>query len=379
MSCKKTVSLPYENAVVRVLSKYGLKDAAVIVPEGRVFLSEKTIVLKNNRIKIKAAGEVLVVSDPGDNKKFYNEKFISISLKDYSTVEYMRKGRLLKRSYVGTLEISIDEGSLCFVNHIPVEEYVHAAALWELGDLLSENGNWKKELISAMEISIRSYLFRNKDRHKGKDYAFCDLTHCVYFAGIRLKNRTSLTPGIVMIDADNSFHDSFFHSTCGGILTGPRVFWKHHPSSERYRRGKDCGLFSGRQHCAASPHFNWQTGVSLDNLKQILKTEKFHSLKARYTDKRVSALEYQDRFNRPRSIPVSVFMSRAGRLLGWNTIKSNLFSLRDIGGGYLFSGRGLGHGIGLCQWGAQGMALEGKSYKEILRFYYNDVDIVVGK
>ncbi|MCL9662042.1 SpoIID/LytB domain-containing protein [Paenibacillus hunanensis] len=47
-------------------------------------------------------------------------------------------------------------------------------------------------------------------------------------------------------------------------------------------------------------------------------------------------------------------------------------------GGFLFTGRGNGHGLGLSQWGAKGMADQGADYKEILEHYYHDVDIVKG-
>jgi stage II sporulation protein D len=44
-------------------------------------------------------------------------------------------------------------------------------------------------------------------------------------------------------------------------------------------------------------------------------------------------------------------------------------------GGYLFSGRGWGHGVGLCQWGAKGMAEKGMDYHSILKYYYRDVEV----
>ena len=52
---------------------------------------------------------------------------------------------------------------------------------------------------------------------------------------------------------------------------------------------------------------------------------------------------------------------------------------RDASGkitAFVFSGRGWGHGVGMCQVGAYGMALRGKGYKEILHHYYTDVDLV---
>ncbi len=47
-------------------------------------------------------------------------------------------------------------------------------------------------------------------------------------------------------------------------------------------------------------------------------------------------------------------------------------------GGFLFTGQGNGHGLGLSQWGAKGMADEGADYKQILEHYYHEVDIVKG-
>ncbi len=62
-------------------------------------------------------------------------------------------------------------------------------------------------------------------------------------------------------------------------------------------------------------------------------------------------------------------------------LRDNWFTVDKITGnpaGYLFIGRGWGHGVGLCQVGAYGMALQGKSYKEILKHYYTGVEIHKG-
>lgn len=48
---------------------------------------------------------------------------------------------------------------------------------------------------------------------------------------------------------------------------------------------------------------------------------------------------------------------------------------RTIDGGFLFTGKGWGHGVGLCQIGAAVMASEGKTYKEILDFYYRGAEV----
>jgi stage II sporulation protein D len=56
--------------------------------------------------------------------------------------------------------------------------------------------------------------------------------------------------------------------------------------------------------------------------------------------------------------------------LGWNTLKSDFYEVASQNGRFVFNGRGVGHGVGLCQTGAAEMARQGKSYREILAFYY---------
>jgi stage II sporulation protein D len=58
------------------------------------------------------------------------------------------------------------------------------------------------------------------------------------------------------------------------------------------------------------------------------------------------------------------------KAMGFDKIKSTWFDARLEGERVTFSGHGYGHGVGMCQWGAKGMADEGKTYREILKFYY---------
>src|SRR5258708_29209937 len=69
-------------------------------------------------------------------------------------------------------------------------------------------------------------------------------------------------------------------------------------------------------------------------------------------------------------VSASSFRFAVNRALGWNKIRSDLYDLRNDGDHILFSGRGSGHGVGLCQAGAEEMARQGKDYKQILNFYF---------
>jgi stage II sporulation protein D len=61
---------------------------------------------------------------------------------------------------------------------------------------------------------------------------------------------------------------------------------------------------------------------------------------------------------------------RLRREAGYARVKSLWMEIVPVGGGWLFMGNGYGHGVGMCQWGANGMAKWGAEYPEILARYY---------
>ncbi len=57
-------------------------------------------------------------------------------------------------------------------------------------------------------------------------------------------------------------------------------------------------------------------------------------------------------------------------------LRSTAFTVKNAGGRVVFETRGNGHAAGMCQWGAEGMAMHGKTYKDILTYYYSGVQVV---
>ena len=63
--------------------------------------------------------------------------------------------------------------------------------------------------------------------------------------------------------------------------------------------------------------------------------------------------------------------------LGANAMKSTLLDSVSVEDGkVIMKGRGFGHGVGMSQWGAYGMAEEGATAEEIIRHYFQNIDIV---
>ncbi len=65
------------------------------------------------------------------------------------------------------------------------------------------------------------------------------------------------------------------------------------------------------------------------------------------------------------------------RTMGWNSLPSTFFEIRSEGGRLLFHGYGAGHGVGLCQKGADAMGVAGRNYRDILAFYFPGAGVAV--
>ena len=123
---------------------------------------------------------------------------------------------------------------------------------------------------------------------------------------------------------------------------------------------------------AGSPHFYWSLDLRLAEVSDAL----------RRTAVDVGAITALDVTERTPSLRAAVVTVRGDRntarlrgndfrrMLGYDTFKSTLFAVAVDGQVAHFSGRGYGHGVGMCQWGAKGMAGQGYTARQILEFYY---------
>ncbi|HKW44801.1 MAG TPA: hypothetical protein VJN22_04030, partial [Candidatus Eremiobacteraceae bacterium] len=85
---------------------------------------------------------------------------------------------------------------------------------------------------------------------------------------------------------------------------------------------------------------------------------------------RVKRLRARSRHGFDNVMDGRVFYGRCGSLLGYKVVPSTMFRVEADAGGYRFTGRGIGHGIGMCQWGARGRAEARMSAAEILAAYF---------
>ncbi|HUI41662.1 MAG TPA: SpoIID/LytB domain-containing protein [Terriglobia bacterium] len=231
--------------------------------------------------------------------------------------------------------------------------------------------------LQAMAVLARTWALRYRGRHRGRGFDFCSLTHCQVF---RLPGGTEGQYSPAIIDAVFSTRDEvleyrgrladpYFTADCGGVTESSAEVWPDR-ALPYLRSAPD-------PYCAGSAHANWQRTISLDYVASILRGElrlpvrgslRGLSVASRDSSGRARSLEVLagDRL----SIDANQFRYAVGRRLGWDTLKSNLYSVERHGDTLVFSGRGLGHGVGLCQAGADAMAGLGIGYQKILAHYF---------
>ena len=272
------------------------------------------------------------------------------------------------KAFRGSVDIlRSDNLKLIVVNHLGVEEYLYGVLYHEVSP------RWPIEALKAQAITARTYALCQKDKNKNMDY---DLRNDIYSQvyGGRTSERwttnraVDMTRGLVLAYQGVPF-PSYFHATCAGHTEDSSNLWNiDMPPLD----GVECG------YCKNSPHYKWSCEIPLEKIKERLniagyKIEQVASIKilSRNSSDRVDKLEIADDKGTSIIVPAKDFRIT----LDPNVVRSANFELEIKNGRAVFRGSGWGHGVGMCQWGAYGMAKTGKKAEEILKYYYPGASI----
>jgi stage II sporulation protein D len=296
--------------------------------------------------------------------------------------------------------ISTRHGWECeVVNHVDVENYLDGLVNAEF------SAAWNREAIDAQVIAARTYAYyqikvmARKDTHYDLDSTIKDQ---VYDGSTREDYRSRLssirTRGQILKASlrDEWPIKAYYHSTCGGTTELPEVVW-----------GQPMKGFKSRvvcPYCRNSPSFVWDVPLTAneialdiwkgardmgpadrDAIKAWPATWEKDLRESKLLDLRVTAQNASGRAERVTSrwkgadgkefvleIPGTQFRY----WIGPARLKSTVFQVLAAGSDqWVLRGRGFGHGVGLCQWGAKALGESGKKAREILKFYYPDTVI----
>ncbi len=299
------------------------------------------------------------------------------------------------REYRGSMRIVREpDGTLTAINIVGLESYLQGVLPSEIGALAES----RIEAMKAQAVASRSYTLFKMASSRDRSYdVVCGVGDQVYkgLSGEReVTNRAvAETLGEVAVYGGEPVRANF-SSTCGGVTVNNEDAWPDEDPLPYLRSIRDVEGRRGAELCAASRYYRWREEWSVDELESILSS---HYVEAspeggRFTG-RLIGLEVVGRTDSGRARVVRIktdegeFEVRADKMR-WalrrpdgGPLRSTFFDLnlekrRGEVRRLMAEGRGWGHGVGMCQWGAIGMADRGRDYKDILHHYYTDIDIV---
>ena len=269
----------------------------------------------------------------------------------------------------GAMDILIDKaGFLIAINRLNVEDYLYGVLHHEVAPW------WPMEALKAQAIAARTYALYQASVSRNAEFDLKSSTSSQVYGGsttekFRTKRAVDLTAGEVLAFNGKIF-PAYFHATCAGLTARANELWKI-----------DLPPLAGGVHCnycRLSPHYYWQANVPLSEIEE--KIVKYGRSIGQILKMEILTQTPSGRAGSLRITGTSGDFTIAAKdfrvWIGGDRIRSTLFviSLREDMA--QFSGRGWGHGVGLCQWGALGQALLGHDHEKILKFYYPGAEII---
>lgn len=356
---------------VRLYATNKLPSMNIDCSEAHVNHNEEKI---TGNIRIVVQGSNVSVSY-NDKKNVFKKFTIFVSGKG---VSLFGKG-IDKRLYGGKLSFSVDDnGLLKIINHTNVEAYLPGVLVGEIGDLK------QIEAYKAQAVTARTYTVAAGKNHLKDGYNLCDSAHCqVYLGNDGIKQKAydavKATAGLILTYKGKPAA-TFYHSSCGGRTEAAEDVW--HDTSKPYLISIKDGS-PRHPYCSAAPRLTWKTKIFFTGLTRIARQNKWITEDEDALGLRISQLGESGRvkelelYTRERRIKISStdFYHGFGRKEHWQAVKSNNFKIKQGKNYVILEGKGSGHGVGMCQWGAEGMAKKGFDFKQILYHYYPGTEI----
>jgi stage II sporulation protein D len=271
-------------------------------------------------------------------------------------------------SYRGSITAQAGERGLALTNAVETEDYV-------LGVMAAEApASYSAEALKAQAVVCRSYALANRGKHGAAGYDLCDSVHCQLYLGASgekpsLAKAVRDTAGLVM-RYQGQLVSAQYCGDCGGMTQRGSQ-----PYLVSVRDSPDEG---GPDYCEGRSH-RWTKTWPLADLEKLLRKaypdlKGLRSLSVTQADCSGRAVEVAIEAEQGSTVAAGDYLRG---ILGYTVIRSTLFTVRVEDGAVTFDGKGFGHGIGLCQAGANGLASPpyNWTFDRILQHYYGGVEI----
>jgi stage II sporulation protein D len=265
-------------------------------------------------------------------------------------------------SYDGDFYVVPHKDSFLCINYVGLEDYVAAVLRTESWP------GWPLEVNKVFAIACRSYGVHKvlEAKHTKKPFDVKNSNAHQTYKGRHdmpiLKAAVEQTQAIVL-GFEGKPILAMFDCCCGGIIPA------HIADFDFYKVPYLARIYPCT-YCKESSLYSWQVSYDQAIFELLLKQyrgeiTRLHDIHIIKKDKAGLAIEV--RLNGPKKHTI-ISGKKLYSLL--KEVKSFHFDVYKKSGKIVFAGRGFGHHMGLCQWGARQMVRNGSDYRSILRFYY---------
>lgn len=263
--------------------------------------------------------------------------------------------------YFGRIEVGIQRGRILVINRLPLETYL-------LGIVGSEmSPRWPIEALKAQAVAARTYAVQRRMMMRAANRPYdleSSVLSQVYKGAERIRpsviRAVKETRGEVLAFSYDVIQ-ALFHSTCGGrTVSAKAAFGREVP----YLKPQRC------KWCRQSSRHRWSLEIPLSEMSKKLRRARL--AKRDLTGVSRPSETFPVRLEEGRK-KLQVSPKKVRRAVGYGELYSSRFTAETKGRTVHIQGRGFGHGVGMCQWGAKGMADAGKTYRQILAHYYRSV------
>ena len=263
------------------------------------------------------------------------------------------------KRFQGRIEVvKSGRNRLLLINDMDLERYLVGLINHEISSA------WPPEAVKAQAVAARTYAYFQKEKKLKELYDLESSVLDQVYGGIGLEDERAAsavraTAGEVLT-YQGKIIKAVFHSCCGGRTEDSEAVWGE--MMPYLRSVSD-------PYCTESPRYYWRYKISIAEMSRRLGLGTITSitLRDRTRSGRVRELEFG--FDSGQKRKYSGEEMR--RLLGYDNLKSTNFRVESTVDEIKISGSGSGHGVGMCQWGAKGMADKGFSYRQILSHFYS--------
>jgi stage II sporulation protein D len=374
------LNLKPESNFIRVLIK-DQPNSLIINVNSQILLYNSDKLLA----KVKSGNKLFINTDENKlkiliaDKEFIGDTFFVKSGDEDSIIKVDDK------KFRGSLKIFLSDSQIKLLNQIGLEDYVKGVMTKEMP---IGKGNENYEALKAFSVCARTYAINKIFEGKLLFDIYPDTRDQLY-GGVDAENEKTNqivdeTRGLILY-YDNSPAIIFYSACCGGYTEDVKnVFGK---TSLSYLISLKDG---DGPYCSIAPKFNWIEEYSeelfLSRLydAKLIPSENFRikdiSVESRFNSGRVNELDIIVQDSNKNDKTISLFGNNIRNIIrtadGKSILRSTLFDISFTNNKVLISGKGFGHGVGFCQWGAIGQSRNGVDYSSILNHYFPGTKVI---